>query len=487
MVLQTIRQAKVSSPSLKKNEGKKHLDTRLVEKAVAALLKYHERQQEKGKAHKNNDSKKSALFGNDAVVQVQFGLEVAPAKPSSKPIRIPLPHGFYRASKDGNEADDDDDDDDGLEEAEVCLIVKEESKKSVQEMISHHPEHMGCIKKVLGLQSLRKKHNSYQQRRALLEKYDIFMADDRILPMLGKAIGKGFFNTKKQPIPVRLTRHERALPLVIYQCLTASTFMTRPAGTCVTIKIGNTGMRPEKLVANIAATVEAAVPKGIHRQWANVRSVSIKTPESAALPIYNKTPEQLIEIARMAGVEQVWTKDADHFKEEIDGQPQQEESDNDGDEEIRESRKKRELAEAKKSSLVRALKKQKKLEEKESVGDSVKEVKKKKTKQDSAAKNTSNEPEGTTTIVKKSVVKKNAAAKSNDFEDREKKEKKPAAAFIAAKRFKGSKKGYVFKKDKQGLGYYLDVPPVVDKLAMAAFARMRKGGGGSRKKRKGRR
>lgn len=46
--------------------------------------------------------------------------------------------------------------------------------------------------------------------------------------------------------------------------------------------------------------------------------------------------------------------------------------------------------------------------------------------------------------------------------------------YIKAKKFKGSKKGYVFKMGRQGLGYYVDVQPVVDKAAMEAILNLGK-------------
>jgi ribosome biogenesis protein UTP30 len=147
-------------------------------------------------------------------------------------MRILIPHPLYKladaSTKENAEA---------LEEPEICLIVKEESKAWVQEMINRFPDHMGCVKKVLGLQSLRKKHAQYEQRRELLAKYNIFMADDRILPMLSKALGKDFFKAKKLPIPITLTRKE-ALPFAIQKALSA-TFMTIPEGTCITVRYVN--------------------------------------------------------------------------------------------------------------------------------------------------------------------------------------------------------------------------------------------------------
>jgi hypothetical protein len=50
-------------------------------------------------------------------------------------------------------------------------------------------------------------------------------------------------------------------------------------------------------------------------------------------------------------------------------------------------------------------------------------------------------------------------------------EKKETKEFVAMKKFKSSKKGYVFRMGAQGLGYYIDIKPVVDKMKMEALMR----------------
>jgi ribosome biogenesis protein UTP30 len=205
-----------SADNLKAGPG---LDKDLVYKAVDALKKYHEK----------TTADKMDLLGNDLQIQVQFTLHMTPTVRSPKPIRVLIPHPLYKlADKTADFGDD------AIDEADVCLIVKEESKVWVQAMIDKFPDHLGCIKKVLGLQSLRTKHAQFQQRRELLHKYNIFMADDRILPMLSKHLGKDFFKAKKLPIPISLTRKE-TLPFAIQKALSA-TFMTIPEGTCVTVR-----------------------------------------------------------------------------------------------------------------------------------------------------------------------------------------------------------------------------------------------------------
>ena len=199
------------------------LDPSLVGKAVEALLKYNAKQAEK--------AEKQVLIGNDKPVQVQFTLMRAPGHSTPKPVRVLIPHPLFKlADKDNSERSDEED----IEEPEICLIVKEESKAWCQELISKFPNHMGCVKKVLGLQSLRKKHARYEQRRELLNKYNFFMADDRILPMLSKSLGTDFFKAKKLPIPINLTRKE-ALPFAIQKALSA-TYMTVSTGTCVMVR-----------------------------------------------------------------------------------------------------------------------------------------------------------------------------------------------------------------------------------------------------------
>ena len=211
-----------------KNNG---LDAALLNKAVQALVKYHE------KSSAARESKKEQLLGIDKLVQVQIGLDKIPQRTSPKPVRVEIPHPLHKVVKVADTPDEYDDtsnDDDSLEEAEVCIIVKEESKPWVKDMVDKFPNELRCVKKVLGLQSLRNKHKRYDQRRVLLDRFDIFLCDDRILPMVGKAIGKNFFDAKKQPVPLKLTRKE-ALPFAVQRCLRA-TYMYISAGTCINIR-----------------------------------------------------------------------------------------------------------------------------------------------------------------------------------------------------------------------------------------------------------
>lgn len=440
------------------------VDSDLLNKAIGALLKHHS----------NETSEKNSLLGNEESIQVQFTLNRVPEQTSARPIRIEIPHSYHKMKTNNDEEDTTAAaaSSDGAEEVEACLFVKDESKAWVKEMIDKFPSHLSCIQKVITLTSLRKKYAQYKDRRELLKKYNLFLADDRILPMLGKSLGKNFFQEKKQPIPVKLTRAE-AFPFTIQKCL-SSTFMHISAGTCISIKAGNTSMPLNQIVENAAAIVLGAIGH-IPRKWTNVSAIHIKTATSVALPVYNKTREELEEISRLAkkGEPTNSTTNKDPSKKRV--------RDNDEDDaamdemQTQEKKKKKELA---KSPLAKALKKAKaesaveKETKKEVSGTPV--VKKKSKKSD----------ETSTTLVsehvkssKKTKASDASVEKTPSSSAKKAKSEEKGKEFIASKKFKGAKRGYVFRKGKNGLGYYIDIKPVVDKMALDALARINKGGG----------
>lgn len=198
------------------------VEPNLLGRAVNALLKYHS-------SEVNKEGNKKLLLGGDQTIHVQFNLTRIPehSSISARPIRIEIPHSM-------NKLNNKSDDNDNLEEAEVCLIVKDSSKDWVQSLIAQFPKEMSYIKKVLSLTSLRKKYTQYQDRRNLCNTYSLFLVDDAILPMVGKLLGKTFFMKKKQPVPLKLSRKE-ALPFAIEKCI-RSTFLMIGAGTCLSIK-----------------------------------------------------------------------------------------------------------------------------------------------------------------------------------------------------------------------------------------------------------
>jgi len=236
-------------------------------------------------------------------------------------------------------------------------------------------------------------------------------------------------------------------------------------------------MSANKLIDNITS-ITSLVPTKVPRKWSNIRSISVKTTNSVALPIYNKTYEELEVIKLLAKEEKEQMKNEDEKKK------------GDEDDGIS-SKKKRKMAN---TPLAKALKKQK-AEEKEE-DEKKDEVVEKKSSKKSAKKKRKESIDEEEAVVKKtpksSKKKRKESVDSTTAEDQPKKKeaKTPKSSskkhkalipeeegFISSKKFQGAKKGYVFKKSTKGLGYYKDVLPVVDKAALARFSG-RIGGGG---------
>lgn len=600
------------------------VDKNLTTKAVDALLKYHN----------NNIDDKKSLLGTDVSIRIQFTLERPPSTNQIKPIPIDIPHSLNKIFKgiDEDAMNTDNDDDDNIDDPEICLIVKDESKIIIQDMINEFPEHLKCIKKIITLTSLRTKYKEYKNKRELLKLYTLFIADDRILPMLTNILGSTFIKNKKQPIPIDITKKSKLVNNI--NKILSSTFMTYTAGgNCISILAGTTSMSTNHIVNNILSITNNAVIR-MPRKWSNIRNIGIKLPKSTELPIYNKTPEQLIEISLMAGMKPYY----------IEMKDEENEKDNNDKEKTDEIDRKRKLQIAKgKSPLLKAIKKQKEIDnnKKDDNNDeenqpSIKKARKgsdadivtnktnnkdenqpstKKARKGSDAditaiksnkekevvkeitptKNTkeAKEPKTTEKVLskkerkrsidktkeedikvdnnhnnnneqskkhkvekvtpskkestpsssssssvtktpksnsKKDIVKDNdeikksakkeknnkvetkittplkSDKKSNEKDTNSINKKKDSKetikspdtkknsdanqTFIPAVKYSGSKNGYVFKKDKQGVGYYIDNKPIVDKAVLDAFVRMGGrnngggggGGGGNRRK-----
>eukprot|EP00546_Thalassionema_frauenfeldii_P013727 CAMPEP_0178919482 /NCGR_PEP_ID=MMETSP0786-20121207/14461_1 /TAXON_ID=186022 /ORGANISM="Thalassionema frauenfeldii, Strain CCMP 1798" /LENGTH=433 /DNA_ID=CAMNT_0020593417 /DNA_START=27 /DNA_END=1324 /DNA_ORIENTATION=+ len=370
-----------------------------------------------------------------------------------------------------------------------------DQSSGVKDLIDEFPKEMVFVKKVLGLDSLRKKHAKFEQQRALLARFDIFMADDRIIPMVGKAIGKHFFATKKQPIPVRLTR-KATLPLQIVNALRA-TYWYLSEGTCLSVKAGTTAMSPENLVVNILH-IATQLPEKLPRKWANIRSISVKTSDSMSLPFYNKTPFELQEIAKLAGL--------DDKEVAVENGKTKDMALNEEGKEINEKAEKKRK---KKSPLLRALKRQQeqnnmdeiqnkkfakrqKTTEKETTGKQTvveneqllnaedcheEESKTKMPIPDADGVHASRQKQGTSEKQRKERAPncaKTSVGKASTNEPSSGKGKTDKETFIPGKKFNGSREGYVFKMGTNGLGYYLDVKPVADPLLLEALGRMAK-------------
>lgn len=150
---------------------------------------------------------------------------------------------------------------------------------------------------------MRKNYKTFEAKRKLVASYDLFLTDDRIVTFMPALLGKAFYEKKRNPIPISLTkknideqvRIERRAQVTSLTCsqirkVQSSSFMFITTGACINIKIA----RSTFTAAQVAENVMGALPKIVERlpkKWANVQALHIKSTSSISLPIYNSLPD----------------------------------------------------------------------------------------------------------------------------------------------------------------------------------------------------
>jgi ribosome biogenesis protein UTP30 len=91
----------------------------------------------------------------------------------------------------------------------VCLITKDPQReyKALLEEAG-----VKFISRVVGIEKLKGKFKPFEARRALLRENALFLADERVIPLLPRLLGKIFFTAKKC---VLCDMHEHALDWLI--------------------------------------------------------------------------------------------------------------------------------------------------------------------------------------------------------------------------------------------------------------------------------
>ncbi|KMS94255.1 hypothetical protein BVRB_023250, partial [Beta vulgaris subsp. vulgaris] len=159
-------------------EQARSLDSAVVKRAVKALQSH---------LKKKSAGAKPQLIDDDQFYLLTVNVFKAPEKTNPRPIRIEIPHSLY------------------LDGSEICLITKD-PQKEFKERLQTNP--IDGYTRVIGFSKLKQKFSQYKDKRELVSSYDLFVADDRVLPILPNILGKAFFSRKKQPVPVRISNEK---------------------------------------------------------------------------------------------------------------------------------------------------------------------------------------------------------------------------------------------------------------------------------------
>ncbi|TPX69033.1 hypothetical protein SpCBS45565_g02685 [Spizellomyces sp. 'palustris'] len=238
------------------------LDEQQVSKAVRALMAYEKKCQAL-----QSEEEKTNLIEEDATksVLVVVATKRMPDRLRLKPQRILLKHPLYA-------------------ESDVCLITKD-PQRTYKDLLQSKA--VTGVSKVIGVSKLRAKFKQYEAKRQLCASYDLFLADERVIPLLPSLIGKTFFAKKKHPAPVDLTKNDLAGEI---QSALHSTYLIMNNGVCNAVKVGTMTFEEEQLIENVMQAV-SEIAKKIPKKWNNILSIHLKTTDSIALPIYNSLPD----------------------------------------------------------------------------------------------------------------------------------------------------------------------------------------------------
>lgn len=210
-----------------------------------------------------------------------------------QPGKIPLPHSLNASA-----------------ETTVCLITADPQRayKNIVASDDFPAELRKKVTRVIDITKLKAKYSQYEAQRKLFSEHDVFLGDDRIINRLPKVLGKTFYKTTlKRPIPVVLKPKARKvdgkktkpqkkegevyaasaadIAKEIEKAL-ASALVSLSPTTNTAVRVGFSDWTPEQLAANVETVAAALVDKWVPQQWRNVKSIYIKGPETAALPIW---------------------------------------------------------------------------------------------------------------------------------------------------------------------------------------------------------
>ncbi len=152
----------------------------------------------------------------------------------------------------------------------------------------HRAELDSTVSRVVGLSKIKEKHKSFEAKRALRDAHNIFLADDRIVSLLPQFLGKTFYGSKKNPMPISIPKNidkVENFKLEVKKAL-GSTYLHLSPGTCTSIKVGVAGQTAEEISENIEVVANRVVDQYVPQKWKGLRSLHIKTSSSVALPLW---------------------------------------------------------------------------------------------------------------------------------------------------------------------------------------------------------
>jgi len=138
------------------------------------------------------------------------------------------------------------------------------------------------LDKVIDVHKLTKVYKDVENKRILAGRFDLFVYDRTIDPTIfADNLGKAFMSKKKNPIPIAVRTVPETLRYI--ENVKSSAIYYKSGGATTNIKVANLDQTDAEIVENVHALLKA-----MKKQFnpLHVHSISLKTPDSIALPIY---------------------------------------------------------------------------------------------------------------------------------------------------------------------------------------------------------
>ncbi|XP_010184381.1 PREDICTED: LOW QUALITY PROTEIN: ribosomal L1 domain-containing protein 1, partial [Mesitornis unicolor] len=186
------------------------------------------------------------------------------------------------------------------ETAEVCLITRDEPNLSAEQTENLYRKLLvqngtRSVSQIISYKTLKKEYKLFEAKRRLLNRFDLFLSDERIRRLLPSHLGKHFYERKKVPLSVNLKAKNLAKELQKH--IQGTTLPVTNKGCCYTARIGHTGMKADEILENIIAAA-GVIAKKLPKNWKNVKVLHLKTLKSVALPIFTANISNLDELDR---------------------------------------------------------------------------------------------------------------------------------------------------------------------------------------------
>ena len=131
---------------------------------------------------------------------------------------------------------------------------------------------------VIGTEELDKFATNKRESRKFINKYDFFLADTKVMPLVGKTLGQLLGPRGKMPTPVPF---DAPIESFLARFRTSIKVRTR-ASLSISCKIGDESMEDSDLAIN-AHTVLSAIEKKLPNGEKNIKKIMVKSTMSKAI------------------------------------------------------------------------------------------------------------------------------------------------------------------------------------------------------------